>query len=138
LEVVGQLYSPAALPQEKEPPTEQGSFLNSRYSKCLNFFPCGLYLLSLYILPLVGYSLLYFHQFLLQQDTKHFLIFIKKSRASKYACSFNTDGPRNQRKINLIHFTMAQNDVGGMRWRSWLRHYATRRKIAGSIPDEAL
>jgi hypothetical protein len=24
----------------------------------------------------------------------------------------------------------------GMRWRSWLRHYATSRKVAGSIPDE--
>jgi hypothetical protein len=24
---------------------------------------------------------------------------------------------------------------GGTRWRSWLRHCATNRKIAGSIPD---
>jgi len=24
---------------------------------------------------------------------------------------------------------------GATRWRSWLRHCATRRKIAGSIPD---
>jgi hypothetical protein len=24
---------------------------------------------------------------------------------------------------------------GGMWWRSWLRHYATSRKFAGSIPD---
>jgi len=24
---------------------------------------------------------------------------------------------------------------GGMRWRSWLRHYVTSRKVAGSIPD---
>ena len=23
----------------------------------------------------------------------------------------------------------------GTRWRSWLRHYATNRKVAGSIPD---
>jgi len=23
----------------------------------------------------------------------------------------------------------------GTRWRSWLRHYATSRKVAGSIPD---
>jgi hypothetical protein len=27
---------------------------------------------------------------------------------------------------------------GGTRWRSWLRHYATSRKVAGSIPDEAI
>jgi hypothetical protein len=25
---------------------------------------------------------------------------------------------------------------GGTRWRSWLRHYATSRKVAGSNPDE--
>ena len=25
--------------------------------------------------------------------------------------------------------------VRGTRWRSWLRHYATSRKVAGSIPD---
>jgi len=25
--------------------------------------------------------------------------------------------------------------VGGMRWRSWLRHCATSRKFAGSVPD---
>jgi len=24
---------------------------------------------------------------------------------------------------------------GGTRWRSWLRHCATNRKVAGSIPD---
>jgi hypothetical protein len=24
----------------------------------------------------------------------------------------------------------------GTRWRSWLRHYATGRKVAGAIPDE--
>jgi hypothetical protein len=27
---------------------------------------------------------------------------------------------------------------GGMRYRSWLRHYATSRKVAGSIPDEVI
>ena len=25
--------------------------------------------------------------------------------------------------------------TGGTRWRSWLRHCATSRKVAGSIPD---
>jgi len=24
---------------------------------------------------------------------------------------------------------------GGTQWRSWMRHYATSRKVAGSIPD---
>jgi len=27
---------------------------------------------------------------------------------------------------------------GGTRWRSWLRHYATSRKVAGSIPDDVI
>jgi hypothetical protein len=26
-------------------------------------------------------------------------------------------------------------NVWGTRWRSWLRHYATSRKVAGLIPD---
>jgi len=26
-------------------------------------------------------------------------------------------------------------EFGGTRWRSWLRHCATSRKVAGSIPD---
>jgi hypothetical protein len=26
----------------------------------------------------------------------------------------------------------------GTRWRIWLRHFATSRKVAGSIPDEAI
>jgi hypothetical protein len=27
---------------------------------------------------------------------------------------------------------------GGTRWRSWLRHYATSRKVAGSSPDDGI
>jgi hypothetical protein len=27
---------------------------------------------------------------------------------------------------------------GGTRWRSWLRHYAISRKVAGSNPDEII
>ena len=30
------------------------------------------------------------------------------------------------------HLTL---QYGGRRWRSWLRHCATRRKVEGSIPD---
>jgi hypothetical protein len=29
-------------------------------------------------------------------------------------------------------------EKGGTRWRSWLRPYATSRKVAGSIPDEVI
>jgi hypothetical protein len=34
--------------------------------------------------------------------------------------------------INLLR------EKGDTRWRSWLRHYATSRKVAGSIPDEVI
>jgi hypothetical protein len=27
---------------------------------------------------------------------------------------------------------------GGAPWRSWLRHYATNRQVAGSIPDDVI
>jgi hypothetical protein len=32
-------------------------------------------------------------------------------------------------------FTLCTPDDGGTRWRSWLRHCATSRKVADSIPD---
>ena len=31
--------------------------------------------------------------------------------------------------------TYARRQICGTRWRSWLRHCATNRKVAGSIPD---
>jgi hypothetical protein len=34
-----------------------------------------------------------------------------------------------------IHVYIYIYIVGGTRWRSWLRHCATNRKVAGSIPD---
>jgi hypothetical protein len=34
-----------------------------------------------------------------------------------------------------VKMNMAANGTGGTRWRSWLRHCATNRKVAGSIPD---
>jgi len=30
---------------------------------------------------------------------------------------------------------VAASELYGTRWRSWLRHCATNRKVAGSIPD---
>jgi hypothetical protein len=35
-----------------------------------------------------------------------------------------------------IYIYRIPNIFGGTRWRSWLRHYATSRKVTGSIPDE--
>jgi hypothetical protein len=41
-----------------------------------------------------------------------------------------------QNKIAL--FLAMLIDVWGTRQRSWLRHYATSRKVAGSSPDEVV
>jgi hypothetical protein len=35
-------------------------------------------------------------------------------------------------------FLISTNLITGTRSRSWLRHYATSRKVAGSIPDEVI
>jgi hypothetical protein len=37
-------------------------------------------------------------------------------------------------RLHLFCFYFRQF-LRGTRWRSWLRHYATSRKVAGSIPD---
>jgi len=37
-------------------------------------------------------------------------------------------------KINSLSHSLL-GEGGGTRWRSWLRHSATSRKVAGSIPD---
>ena len=37
--------------------------------------------------------------------------------------------------INDKRLVQPQSTQRGTRWRSWLRHRATRRKVAGSIPD---
>jgi hypothetical protein len=36
---------------------------------------------------------------------------------------------------NVKTFKTVQGEGGGTQWRSWLRHCATSRKVAGSIPD---
>jgi len=35
----------------------------------------------------------------------------------------------------LVKFDLVVLYKWGTRWRSWLRHFATIRKVAGSIPD---
>jgi len=37
-------------------------------------------------------------------------------------------------RVHGFEFRFSQG-LGGTRWRGWLRHYATSRKFAGSIPD---
>ena len=41
---------------------------------------------------------------------------------------------KNKKPTKVIHFQSSFSE-GGTRWCSWLRHYATSRKFAGSIPD---
>ena len=43
--------------------------------------------------------------------------------------------PRLQIWTPLCNFRLNLVTPGGTRWRSWLRHCATSRKVAGSIPD---
>ena len=43
----------------------------------------------------------------------------------------------NHLQANNIKFTniIVRSCIGGTRYRSWLRHFAQSRKVAGSIPD---
>jgi hypothetical protein len=34
-----------------------------------------------------------------------------------------------------MNYSLAIQSIRGLRWRSWLRHCATNRNVAGSIPD---
>jgi len=38
-------------------------------------------------------------------------------------------------KMNWLEVVEAVYTIRGTRWCSWLRHCATNRKVAGSIPD---
>jgi len=56
--------------------------------------------------------------------------------------TYSLDAPDDERKYrskpveqprnNKLSYTVAS---WGKQWRSWLRHFATSRKVAGSIPD---
>ena len=37
-----------------------------------------------------------------------------------------------------VKFCMCDIVAGGTRWRIWLKHCATSRKVAGSIPDDVI
>jgi len=44
-------------------------------------------------------------------------------------------------KLSLCHVNLSfvtARFMWGTRWRSWLRHCATSRKVAGSIPDDGI
>ena len=39
---------------------------------------------------------------------------------------------------SILIFHASTTDIRGMRWRSWLRHCATSRKVVGSIPENVI
>jgi len=43
--------------------------------------------------------------------------------------------PEKGKTLSFYNSSTFTHGVRGTRWRSWLRHCATRRKVAGSIPD---
>jgi len=43
--------------------------------------------------------------------------------------------PEDGGRMFLHNCTYITNYTASMQWRSWLRHCATSRKVAGSIPD---
>ena len=45
---------------------------------------------------------------------------------------------KNCQRIILFKLRYVPISFGGTWWRSWLRHCATRRKAAGSIPDDVI
>jgi hypothetical protein len=47
----------------------------------------------------------------------------------------NRTRPHPVSKPHSLFFTFTPFKLWGTRWRSWLRHGATSRKVAGSIPD---
>jgi hypothetical protein len=44
--------------------------------------------------------------------------------------------PHHARSCHIPHSPPATSNSEGTRYRSWLRHYATSRKVAGSSPDD--
>jgi hypothetical protein len=47
-------------------------------------------------------------------------------------------GECQKRHHYLFRYLVQIQDKGGTWWDSWLRHYATSWKVAGSIPDEVI
>ena len=43
--------------------------------------------------------------------------------------------PVSFRQCFILIFDASTTDIRGTRWRSWLRHYAKSRKVAGLIPE---
>jgi len=70
---------------------------------------------------------------LLNQTSNH--SFPKKESSESLNRGLKGDFPCiTNKKTNRIYILLLRPKEG-TRWRSWLRHFATSRKVAGSIPD---
>ena len=58
----------------------------------------------------------------------------------RYACSFTVSVQRSELSGRLLFdfVLVIEGRLGGTRCRSWLRHCATSRDVAGSIPDSVI
>jgi hypothetical protein len=45
---------------------------------------------------------------------------------------------QTRQNINIIFLKHTRVLIRGTRWRTWLKHCATSRKVAGSIPDDVI
>jgi hypothetical protein len=61
----------------------------------------------------------------------HGIVFNKTQAQLYLTCPHLIHAPN----VSKIQFYLELRITGGTRYRSWLRHYATSRKVAGSIPD---
>jgi len=50
-------------------------------------------------------------------------------------CGARTVCDTRELEACVLHFRLLSCKLSGTRWRSWLRHCATSRKVAGSISD---
>jgi hypothetical protein len=73
------------------------------------------------------------HRFLRKFPTHNLTIVCKTLALLRNKCIFHEQHTARARDY-YIHYMHAW----GARWRSWLRHYATNRNVAGSIPDGAV
>jgi len=72
--------------------------------------------------------------YLLDNDTTGMLS-LKKNRRMLIVRQGAHSGPSHKFLRLLCELEAKRYSNGGTRWRSWLMHCATSRKVAGSIPD---
>ena len=63
------------------------------------------------------------------------MFYCERSQFLTFSLSSQTNGGIVEQHSVAIILTLGMWGVGGTRWRSWLRHCTTSRKVAVSIPD---